>query len=67
MAPLAGNGHSLGKSGNKAREQKQPSPEGVSQQGLRTLRLAEIELYKQLLQTRFYHPSLLSNAGVGIN
>jgi len=33
-APLAGNGHSLGKSGNNAREQKQSSPEGVRQQGL---------------------------------
>jgi len=31
---------------NKAREQKQPSPEGVRQQGLRALELVEGELYE---------------------
>jgi len=52
MAPLTGNGHSLAKSGNKAREQKQPSPEGVRQQGLRALGLVENELYEWFFQTR---------------
>jgi len=43
-APLAGNGYSLGKSGKNAREQKQPSPEGVRQQGLRVLVLLVVKL-----------------------
>src|SRR5699024_8693324 len=47
---LAGYGHSRGQSGNNVRKQKQPSPEGVGQQGLRVLRVVVVTLRKQLLQ-----------------
>ena|SRR5690625_1038593 len=67
VAPLAGNGHSLAKSGNNVRKQKQSSPEGVRQQGLRALRVAEIKLHQQLLQTRFYQPPLGVECSVRIN
>src|SRR5690625_3039251 len=62
-APLAGNGHFLAKSGNKAREQKQPSPEGVRQQAFALTDWQRLNCTNSLSKPKLHRSFLLSNAG----
>jgi len=66
-APLVGNGHSLAKSGNKAREQKQPSPEGVRQQAFGPPDWQRLDCTNNLSKPKLHRSFRLSNAGMGIN